>query len=171
MVTGLRGFDWSWSNCRINHRDAGFIYALTRVFFAMARDGLLPGYFAVTNPKTKTPIRIIMLCGLFMAIISSLVPISDLAELVNIGTLFAFSIVCGGVIILRYTKPDLKRNFKTPFMPYTPILGIICCSYLIIHLPWVTILRFIIWLIIGAFFYYFYGYKHSMIRKRAQKQS
>lgn len=132
-------------------------YGLSRIFLAMARDGLLPRYFAKTHPERKTPVRIILCCGTLMATLSALVPIGDLAELVNIGTLFAFVIVCFGVIILRYKQPGLVRPFKTPLMPLIPLLGIVSCSYLMINLPWVTILRFIVWMLIGLVFYWFYG--------------
>ncbi len=93
-------------------------YGLTRVFYAMSRDGLLPLYFSKVNEKTKTPIRIVLSAGIVMAFIGGLVPIDELAELVNIGTLFAFIIVCFGVLILRYKHPNLDRPFKTPLMPY-----------------------------------------------------
>lgn len=136
-------------------------YGLSRVFFAMSRDGLLPQFFAVINPRTKTPVRIIVLCGTVMALIASLVPIGDLAELVNIGTLFAFIIVCSGVIALRYTRPELERPFKTPFMPYTPILGILSCAYLIYNLPWITMLRFIVWMVIGIIVYFAFSRMNS----------
>lgn len=129
-------------------------YGLSRVFLAMARDGLLPGYFAKIHVVTKTPIRILLLCGLVMGIVAALMPIEELAELVNIGTLFAFIIVCSGVIILRYTQPALPRPFKTPGMPIIPLLGIVSCFYLIAHLPWKTILRFIIWMAIGLMVYF-----------------
>lgn len=134
-------------------------YGLTRVFFAMARDGLLPYFFSVTYRVTKTPVRIILLSGCIIASIAALVPIDDLVELVNIGTLFAFMIVCAGVLILRYTQPDMPRPFKTPFMPYVPILGIFFCGYLIIHLPWITLLRFVIWMLVG--FVVYFGFSHS----------
>lgn len=129
-------------------------YGLSRIFFAMARDGLLPRYFAVLHDKNKTPVRIILLCGTIVALIAALMPISILVELVNIGTLVAFTMVCGGVIILRYTNPTLSRPFRTPFMPYVPILGIACCLYLIAHLPWFTILRFVMWFLLGFVIYF-----------------
>lgn len=129
-------------------------YGLSRVFLAMARDGLLPDYFAKIHTVTKTPIRILLLCGLVMGIVAALMPIEELAELVNIGTLFAFMIVCSGVMILRYTQPALPRPFKTPGMPIIPLLGIVSCFYLIAHLPWKTILRFIIWMMIGLMVYF-----------------
>jgi APA family basic amino acid/polyamine antiporter len=141
-------------------------YGLTRVFFAMARDGLLPKFFSQINFQTKTPIRIIVLCGLIMATLSGLIPIDELAQLVNIGTLFAFITVCVGVIILRYTQPELKRPFKTPLMPYIPILGVISCGFLVYHLPWVTMLRFIIWMIVGMFVYFGYSQIHSVLQSK-----
>lgn len=138
-------------------------YGLTRVFFAMARDGLLPNYFAKIDPRTKTPIRIIWTCGLTMALIAGCIPIGDLAELVNVGTLFAFSIVCAGVLILRHTKPDAERPFKTPGMPIIPILGIVCCLYLMANLPWVTLLRFIVWMAIGMVIYFTFSRSNSAL--------
>ncbi len=138
-------------------------FGLTRVFFAMARDGLLPQYFANTHKKTKTPVRIIVLCGVVTALIAAFVPIGSLAELVNIGTLFAFIIVCIGVIVLRCQQPGLARPFKTPLMPYIPILGVICCMYLIIFLPWVTLLRFALWMFVGLMVYFTYGRYHSVL--------
>ena len=140
-------------------------YGLSRIFFAIARDGLLPDYFAVLHEKTQTPVRIILFCALLIGFVAAFVPIGTLAELVNIGTLIAFSMVCGGVLILHYTQPTLPRPFKTPCMPYVPILGILSCLYLVINLPWFTILRFIIWFIIGMFIYGVFGYKHSMLGK------
>lgn len=136
---------------------------LSRVFLAMSRDGLLPGYFASTHPKTKTPARIIVLCGITMSIIAAFVPINDLAELVNIGTLFAFIIVCSGVIALRYKEPKLPRPFKTPLMPFFPLLGIACSLYLIVHLPWFTMMRFAIWMAIGMVIYFVYSRKRSKL--------
>ena len=140
-------------------------YGLSRVFFAMARDGLLPKYFAVTDPGTKMPRRIIILCGLLMSIAGGFIPISDLAELVNIGTLFAFVMVCSGVIVLRYQQPDLERPFKTPLMPYIPALGILSCAYLVYNLPLVTMIRFIVWMLIGVVIYFAYSKKRSILEK------
>lgn len=138
-------------------------YGLTRVFLAMARDGLLPGFFASINGKTQTPVRIIVLCGFLMGATGATIPIDTLAELVNIGTLVAFMIVCSGVLILRFTAPELSRPFKTPWMPYTPIAGVLTCLYLIIHLPWMTLLRFIIWMAIGLIIYFAFSYKNSKL--------
>lgn len=132
-------------------------YGLTRIVLALSRDGLLPAVFAQVNSKTKTPTRIILPCGIIMALLAGIFPIKDLAELVNIGTLAAFIIVCGGVLCLRYTHPEMPRPFKVPGMPYIPILGIISCLYLVINLPWITLLRFIIWMAIGLAVYFLYS--------------
>lgn len=138
-------------------------YGLTRIVFALARDGLLPQVLASINSYTKTPVRIIIPCGLVMVCFAGIVPIGDLAELVNIGTLSAFIIVCAGVLYLRYTHPDMPRPFKTPGMPYVPILGIISCLYLIINLPWITIMRFAAWMAIGLVVYFVYSRTHSRL--------
>lgn len=145
-------------------------YGLTRVFLAMARDGLLPSFFATTNAYTKTPIRIIASCGIVMSLTAALVPIDDLAELVNVGTLFAFMVVCTGVIYLRYTHPDLHRPFKTPLMPIIPVLGIISCAYLIINLPWITLIRFTVWMVVGLVIYWTYSRFNSVLNVQAKGQ-
>jgi len=99
----------------------------------------------------------------------SVIAIDDLAELVNIGTLFAFIIVCGGVITLHYTQPNLKRPFKTPLMPLIPLLGILSCGYLIIHLPAITMIRFAVWMAIGMVIYFFYSRNHSVLELNPQQ--
>ena len=139
-------------------------YALTRIIFAMSRDGLLSPFFAEVNHKTQTPVRVIVLCGVIMAIIAGLVPLGELAELVNIGTLAAFVLVCLGVIVLRITKPGLIRPFRNPFSPLFPILGMLSCGALMGFLPAITWLRFIIWLIIGLIVYFTYSIYHSKLR-------
>jgi APA family basic amino acid/polyamine antiporter len=138
-------------------------FGLTRVFLAMSRDGLLPKIFSEVNPKTQTPIRIIVWSGLLMATFSAFVPIHELAELVNIGTLAAFVIVCVGVIVLRYRRPDLPRPFKTPLMPLIPLLGVGFCLYLIISLNPVTWWRFLVWLLLGFIIYFKYSRYHSRL--------
>jgi len=138
-------------------------FGLTRVFFAMARDGLLPKVFAKINERTKTPVRIILLCGALMASLSAMIPINDLAELVNIGTLFAFIIVCSGVLYLRYKYPDMHRPFRTPGLPYVPVLGILSCLYLILNLPGVTMIRFAVWMVMGLVVYFLFGRTNSAL--------
>lgn len=132
-------------------------YGFTRVFLAMARDGLLPKTLAELNPVTKTPVRIILIFGVIMMVIAGILPIHEAAELVNIGTLAAFTIVCIGVIVLRHTRPDLPRPFKMPWSPVIPLLGAILSFYLMLNLSVTTWSRFFIWMIIGMFLYFGYG--------------
>lgn len=138
-------------------------YGLTRIIFAMSRDGLLSPLFSTVNPKTQTPVRVIVLCGIVMSIVAGLVPLGELAELVNIGTLAAFVLVCFGIIMLRIRQPDLKRPFKIPMHPVLPILGMISCGALMAFLPGLTWLRFVVWLVIGMIVYFAYSYWHSKL--------
>lgn len=140
-------------------------YGLTRIIFAMSRDGLLSEFFSEVNPTTQTPVRVIILCGIIMALVAGFMPLGDLAELVNIGTLAAFVLVCFGVIMLRITKPDLPRPFRSPFSPLFPILGMLSCSALMAFLPSLTWLRFIIWLTIGMIVYFSYSFHNSKLAK------
>jgi APA family basic amino acid/polyamine antiporter len=138
-------------------------YGLTRIFLAMSRDGLLPPVFATVNRRTRTPVRVILTSGVLMAAVAGFTPIRVIAELVNIGTLAAFVIVCLGVILLRYTHPELPRPFRTPFGIFLPILGILTCLYLMYSLPGVTWLRFFVWLAIGLVIYFIYSRSHSSL--------
>jgi APA family basic amino acid/polyamine antiporter len=138
-------------------------YGLTRVCLAISRDRLLPTYLAKINPKTHTPVRIIVINGIINVILAAVMPMTDLAELVNIGTLTAFILVCAGVIVLRHTKPEMERPFKTPWSPLIPGLGIIFCLYLLASLPVVTWIRFIVWMAIGMVIYFGYGRKRSLL--------
>ncbi len=138
-------------------------YGLTRIFLAMARDGLLPPLFAQVHPRTRTPLKVILVTGVFMAFVAGFVPLEQVTKLVNFGTLAAFVLVCFGVIMLRYTHPDLPRPFRTPFSPLVPTLGIIFCAYLMASLPAVTWLGFAVWLAIGLVFYFGYSRKHSLL--------
>lgn len=136
-------------------------YALTRVLFAISRDGLLPSFFAGINPRTRTPVRVIALTGVIMAFIGGMIPLGDLAELVNMGTLGAFTVVCLGVVMLRRTHPALPRAFKTPFSPLIPVLGVVSCLYLMLNLQSMTWMAFVIWNGIGLLVYFGYSYHHS----------
>jgi APA family basic amino acid/polyamine antiporter len=142
-------------------------FGLTRVFLAMSRDGLLPPVFSTVNAKTQTPVRIIMISGVGIALTAGFTPINELAELVNIGTLGAFALVCAGVLILRKRLPDLPRPFKVPFGPVIPVLGIIFCVYLMLSLPAVTWLRFGTWLLVGIAVYFLYSRHHSHLARAA----
>ncbi|MEQ1603036.1 MAG: amino acid permease [Methylophilaceae bacterium] len=142
-------------------------YGLTRIIFAMSRDGLLSPFFAEVNPKSQTPERVIVLCGIVMALGAGLFPLGALAELVNIGTLAAFVLVCFGVIVLRIRQPDLHRPFKTPFNFTFPVLGMLSCGALMAFLPQSTWLRFIVWLTIGLIVYFTYSLRHSKLAKNS----
>ena len=140
-------------------------YGLTRIIFAMSRDGLLSPFFSKVNVKTQTPVRVIVLCGVIIALIAGFMPLGDLAELVNIGTLAAFVLVCLGTIVLRITKPDMERPFRTPFSPLFPVLGMLSCGALMAFLPAITWLRFVVWLVIGLIVYFGYSMNHSKLAK------
>ncbi len=138
-----------------------------RIFFSMARDGLLPQSFAKVHPKFKTPHVTTILTGLAVGITAMFTTIDEMVDLTNIGTLFAFILVCIGIIILRKREPDRPRAFKTPWVPFIPVLGIISCLYLILGLPWITYLRFALWLLVGMVIYFSYGYRKSRLHKEA----
>jgi APA family basic amino acid/polyamine antiporter len=140
-------------------------YGLTRICLAIARDGLLPHFFAKTDRHTKTPVKIILTSGIIIATVAGLVPIGDAAALVNIGTLAAFTLVCIAVITLRYTQPTLKRPYKLPFNPLFPGLGVFFCLYLMANLATVTWISFFIWTFIGLIIYFAYGKNHSLLNK------
>jgi APA family basic amino acid/polyamine antiporter len=135
----------------------------SRVFFAMSRDRLLPPGFSRVHPRTGTPIRVTVTTGIVVAAISALVPLSELAELVNIGTLFAFVLVAIGVLVLRRTRPDLERAFRVPGVPVVPILSVLASFYLMLNLPALTWVRFLIWMVIGLVVYFAYGVRRSRL--------
>ncbi len=138
-------------------------YGLTRVIFAMSRDGLLPDVFATVNKHTKTPVRVIVITGIMISVIAGFIPLGELAELVNIGTLFAFVMVCLGVIVLRILHPEIPRPFRAPYGPLFPVLGLISCSALILALPPITWLRFVVWMILGLLVYFCYSMRRSKL--------
>lgn len=133
----------------------------SRVLFAMSRDRLLPPKLAAVHPKYGTPYRITLITGVVVAVLAGLVPLGTLAELVNIGTLFAFVLVSIGVIVLRRTRPDLPRSFRVPWVPFLPIVSVLACFYLMLNLPGETWLRFGVWMVLGVALYYAYGRQRS----------
>ncbi len=142
----------------------------SRVTFAMARDRLLPGALARTHPRYGTPSRITILIGVLVAILAGVTPIATAAELVNIGTLFAFMLVSAGVLLLRRSEPERPRPFRTPGVPLVPILAIILSAVLIVTLEPLTWLRFLVWMIIGLVVYFFYSRKASLVGQRREAE-
>jgi APA family basic amino acid/polyamine antiporter len=139
----------------------------SRVFFSMSRDGLLPRWAGAVHHRFRTPYISQILVGIFVAIFASLLPIRILGELVSIGTLMAFVIVCAGVWVLRRRRPDLHRPFKTPWVPFVPIMGIAISALMMLSLPLDTWLRLFIWLIIGMVVYFSYGRRNSRVQQMA----
>lgn len=140
----------------------------SRVFFSMSRDGLLPKVFSAVHPKFRTPWISTLMVGTCVALLAASLPINLLGDMVNIGTLLAFVIVCAGVWIVRRSNPNLVRPFRTPMVPLVPILGIIISGYLMANLPWETWVRLIVWLVIGMAIYFGYGRNHSRVQKANQ---
>ena len=133
----------------------------TRVFFSMSKDGLIPKVFSRVNPITQTPARSNLLFMVFVSLFAAFVPARVVGEMTSIGTLFAFILVCVGVLVMRKRMPDLPRAFRTPFVPLVPILGIGTCLFMMVFLPMDTWIRLLVWMLIGLDIYLFYGAKHS----------
>jgi APA family basic amino acid/polyamine antiporter len=141
------------------------LYGQTRVAFSMCRDGLLPTRLGTVWEKTRTPVILTLVFAIPIAILAAFVPLREIAELVNIGTLFAFLIVNVAVIWLRRSKPEMERGFRVPLVPVVPIIGALLCAYLMTKLPGTTWARFGIWLVLGMVIYALYGYRNSRLRK------
>ncbi len=172
LATAFSGLGMNWTAGIIS---LGAVFATTsvlvvfqlgqpRIFFSMARDGLLPQWAAKVHPKYHTPHITTILTGVFVAVFAAIANIDEIVELTNIGTLFAFVLVAIGIIILRRTDPTRPRPFRTPWVPAVPLLAVASCVYLMFELPLVTWVRFIVWLAIGLVFYFVYGFKHSRLR-------
>lgn len=140
-----------------------FLLGCARIWFAMSRDGLLPGWFAVLHPRFRTPHRPTLIAGALTAAVAAVYPIKEVAELVNIGTLSAFVVICVAIIVLRKTRPDAPRTFRTPFVPFTPLVGVAFSIWLLSRLPLIAWERFLIWLAIGLAIYFLYGRRHSKL--------
>ncbi len=142
-----------------------FQYGQPRIFFAMARDGLLPEWAAKLNPRTRVPAVTTVITGVLVAFASMIGDAAETYDLTNIGTLFAFALVCAGVMVLRVKEPERPRPFKVPFVWVTAPLGILACLFVMAGLPYQAWERFAIWIVIGLLIYFFYGYGHSRLRR------
>jgi len=176
VANALSAIGFKWSGALVS---TGAIAGITsvlivlligqpRIFFAMSRDGLIWPWWSRVHPKYKTPYRTQILCGLVVAFFAAFVDIGTAAELTNIGTLFAFTLVCGGIIVLRYKEPDLHRAFRCPLVPIIPILGMFTCIALMISLPVLTWIRFGVWFAIGIVIYFLYSRKHSTLARQRE---
>ncbi|MED1916814.1 amino acid permease [Bacillus thuringiensis] len=139
------------------------MYGQARLFFAMSRDGLLPELFSHVQPRTQVPQKSTLVVAALVATFGGLLPLSSLAQLTNIGTLFAFILVSIGLVVLRRTHPQLPRAFRVPFVPLVPLLSVLFCGYLVFNLPTLTKFGFLGWLSVGAIVYFLYGRKHSRL--------
>jgi APA family basic amino acid/polyamine antiporter len=135
-----------------------------RIFFSMARDGLLPPFMAKVHPRFRTPWVGTIITGTFVATFAAFANIAEVVDLTNIGTLFAFVLVSIGVIVLRVREPDRPRPFRVPGAPFTPLISVVACLYLMLQLPVLTWIRFGVWLALGLVVYFLYGYRHSVLR-------
>jgi APA family basic amino acid/polyamine antiporter len=143
------------------------LYGQVRIMFSMSRDGLVPAALGKVSERTQTPVVATALFGGLIAVVAALVPLTEIAKLVNIGTLFAFVLVNIGVIVLRRTKPDMERGYRVPFVPVFPIIGVLLCLFLMKYLEAATWFRFLGWLVIGLVVYGLYGFRHSKLRNEA----
>jgi basic amino acid/polyamine antiporter, APA family len=141
-----------------------FQYGQPRIFFAMARDGLLPAWAARVDRRTRIPYTTTLLTGIVVAVASLVGDAAETYDLTNIGTLFAFAIVCAGVLVLRVTEPDRLRPFRVPYVWIVAPLGIAACLFVMVGLPRQAWERFVVWLVLGALVYALYGYRHSRLR-------
>src|SRR5690349_1313894 len=140
-----------------------FMLGAARIWFALSRDGLLPGWFAKVHPSYGTPHRPTLALGLFTAIVAGLFPLGEVAKLVNIGVLSAFIVICSAVLILRRRKPDLPRAFRTPWVPVVPVVGIVFSLWLLSELAAITWAVFVAWVALGLVIYFAYGIRHSRL--------
>lgn len=176
LAFAMRSVDLSWAAGIVA---AGALVAQTavllvlqlgqaRIFFSMSRDGLMPAIFSKVHPRFKTPHVNTIIIGVIIASIASFANIDEVVDLTNIGTLFAFALVCFGVIILRVKEPHKHRPFKVPLNPIIPLLGVASCVFLMCGLPAVTWLRFFVWLLVGLVVYFTYSFRHSLLHKHPQ---
>jgi APA family basic amino acid/polyamine antiporter len=143
----------------------------TRIFFSMARDGLLPPWACAVHPKYRTPHLSTILTGILVATFAGVMNIDEVVDLCNIGTAFAFILVAAGILVLRKIEPERSRGFKTPWVPWVPIGSVLTCAWLMAALPLITWLRFVIWLVVGLVLYFSYGYWRSKLRDQVKGNS
>jgi APA family basic amino acid/polyamine antiporter len=136
----------------------------SRVFYAMGKDGLLPKALSDLHPKFKTPYKANIVIFFIVGLFAAFVPGDIVGDMTSIGTLFAFILVCISVIVLRKTEPNMKREFKTPWVPFVPILGVIVCLSMIYGLGWTNWLRLLLWMVLGLIIYFAYSKKHSNLK-------
>jgi APA family basic amino acid/polyamine antiporter len=146
------------------------LLGLSRVVFAMSRDGLLPRSLSVTSDKRHTPARTQIIVGVLVALIAGLTDVGVLEEMINIGTLSAFVLVSIAVIVLRKRRPDLKRGFRVPLSPYLPILSAVLCLWLMLNLTTLTWVRFLVWLVLGLIIYFGYARRHAVVGLKAKAE-
>ena len=142
-----------------------------RIWLTMSHDGLLPKVFGVIHPKFRTPHISTLITGVCAATLGGCLPIGILGELVSIGTLIAFIVVCAGVLVLRYTRPDLKRPFRVKWIWFVSAMGVLFCAAMAASLPSGTWLRLILWSVLGILIYLFYGYRNSRLRVAQAEQA
>jgi len=136
----------------------------SRIFFTMSKDGLLPKVFSKVHPKFQTPYKSNLFFAVFVSLFAAFVPVKVVGEMVSIGTLFAFVLVCLGVMVMRKSDPNTPRPFRAPWVPFVPVAGIVICLAMMVSLPGATWIRLAVWMAIGLFIYFFYSKKHSLIR-------
>jgi len=139
------------------------LMGMSRVLLAMSRDGLLPRWLSVTSESRRTPIRLQLICGVVVGLMAGLTRVEILEEMINIGTLSAFVLVSIGVVVLRHTRPDLKRGYRVPFSPLLPVASALLCLYLMLNLTTLTWVRFLVWLVVGIAIYFAYGRRHARV--------
>jgi APA family basic amino acid/polyamine antiporter len=143
------------------------VLGLTRIIYSIGIDRLIPKAFAKIHPTTKTPLFTTYMVGIGVAAVAGFFPIDILGQLAAMATLFILSVVCLGVLLLRYRHPELKRPFKTPLVPFTPLLGIAACLFQMICMPLITWFQFLLWHVIGVAIYFFYGMRKSRLQEKA----
>jgi len=143
-----------------------FMLGAARIWFALSRDGLLPGWFAKVHPRYGTPHRPTIALGVFTALVAGLFPLGEVAKLVNIGVLSAFIVICSAVLLLRVRKPELPRAFRTPWVPVVPVVGILFSIWLLTELAFLTWMVFLGWVALGTLVYFAYGIRHSKLASR-----